>query len=122
MSNQSVVLLARFLFELMALAGFAIWAWRRTPGRWRFLTVVVLPVAVGWIWGAFAVPGDESRSGETDVDTPGPVRLVLELAVFFGGALAYYKAGLRRTALIFAAALLVFHAVSDDRIWWLLRN
>jgi len=122
MSDNSAVLLIRFLFELVALGGFSIWAWRKTPGHWRVLTAIALPIAVGWIWGSFAVPGDASRSGETDVDTPGPVRLVLELAVFFGGALAFYKAEFRRTALTMAAALLVFHAVSYDRIWWLLHH
>nr|WP_268980502.1 hypothetical protein [Streptomyces polyasparticus] len=29
----------------------------------------MVPVAVGWAWGAFAVPGDPSR-GESDVRTP----------------------------------------------------
>ncbi|GAA2625493.1 DUF2568 domain-containing protein [Actinomadura fulvescens] len=67
-------------------------------------------------------PGDESRSGETDVDTPGPVRLVLELAVFGGGAAAFFAAGFRRTAITFLVALAVYHLAAYDRIWWLLHH
>ncbi|WP_199565614.1 YrdB family protein [Spongiactinospora rosea] len=123
LAYHPVLLVLRFGFELFALAGFAIWAWRRTPGPLlRFLTAIALPVAVGWAWGAFAVPGDESRSGETDFDTPGPIRLLLELAVFFGAAFGYYRVGLRRIAVGFAVLLAVYHVAAFDRIIWLLQN
>ncbi|MDR3083640.1 MAG: DUF2568 domain-containing protein [Streptomyces sp.] len=60
--------------------------------------MVLLPVAVGRMWGTFAVPDDPSCSGESDVHTPGPLRLLLELAVFFGAVAALYFADLRRAA------------------------
>ncbi|MGW3652206.1 DUF2568 domain-containing protein [Streptomyces sp. NPDC000878] len=53
-------------------------------------------MAVGWAWGSFAVPDAPSRSGESDIHTPGPVRLLLELTVFFGAVAALNFAGLRR--------------------------
>lgn len=74
------------------------------------------------VWGVFATPGDGSRSGETVVATPGPVRLVLELALLFGGAAALYAAGARVPALVLAGVLAVYHALSLDRIAWLLRH
>ncbi|MEV0222281.1 DUF2568 domain-containing protein [Streptomyces sp. NPDC050704] len=55
-------------------------------------------MAVGWAWVSFAVPDDPSRPGASDVHTPGPVRLLLELAVFFGAVAALDFAGLRRAA------------------------
>lgn len=72
--------------------------------------------------GVFATPGDASRSGDTVVATVGPLRLLLELAVFFGGAAAAYVAGAQTPALVLAIVLVAYHAVSLDRIGWLLRN
>ncbi|MEN8652485.1 YrdB family protein [Streptomyces sp. 21So2-11] len=120
LAYNPAMLALRFLFELAALGCFALWAWRKTPSPWRWITVVALPVAIGWAWGTFAVSGDESRSGETEVETPGPLRLLLELAVFFGAVWALYDLGIRKTAKWALIVLVVFHILSYDRIWWLL--
>ncbi|MET7519539.1 DUF2568 domain-containing protein [Streptomyces sp. NPDC005480] len=73
------------------------------------------------LWGVFATPGDKSRSGETVVATPGALRFLLELAVFFGGAVALYAAGSHVLAITLAGVLIVYHALSWDRVVWLLR-
>lgn len=120
LAYNPAMLLIRFLFELFALGCLGLWAWRRTPSPWHWLTVVALPVLVGWAWGALAVSGDESRSGETDFETPGPLRLLLELAVFFGAVAALHQLEIRRVARWFLVALVVYHLLAYDRVWWLL--
>jgi hypothetical protein len=111
----------RLVLELAALAGFGYWAWWAPEGALRYLAVVAVPVLVATVWGVFATPGDASRSGETVVVTPGAVRLVLELTVFFGGAAALFVAGARIPAVVFAVVLVTYHAASSDRIGWLPR-
>jgi len=122
LAYDPVMLGLRFMLELAALGAFALWAWRTTASPWRWILVVAVPVVIGWAWGTFAVPGDEARSGDTEVETPGPVRLVLELAVFLGAVAALHTAHMRRTAIWGLAILVLFHVASYDRIWWLLTH
>ncbi|MFF0739180.1 YrdB family protein [Streptomyces sp. NPDC004111] len=110
----------RFVLELAALVCFGVWAWAVAPGALRFVAVVAVPLLVAVLWGVFATPGDASRSGGTVITTPGPLRLVLELAVFFGGAAALYATGAHTLAVVLAAVLAVYHLLSWDRIVWLL--
>ncbi|NUO40842.1 MAG: DUF2568 domain-containing protein [Streptomyces sp.] len=94
----------------------------RTAHGLRYVAVVGIPVLVAVVWGVFATPDDASRSGDTVVATAGPLRLLLELAVFFGGAAAAYAAGAQNSALVLMIVLVAYHAASLDRIGWLLRN
>ncbi|GAA3017462.1 YrdB family protein [Kitasatospora sp. NPDC006786] len=112
----------RFLLELFALYGFGVWGWRKAPGALKYLAVVAIPVVVAVVWGDFATAGDEARSGETTFDTPGPIRLLLEFAVFGGAAAGLWHAGMRRTAQWFLIVLAVYHVAAYDRIWWLLQH
>ncbi|MET7479226.1 YrdB family protein [Streptomyces sp. NPDC005648] len=122
LANNGVLLGVRFLLEIVSLACFAVWAWRVTPGPWRWLAVVVVPVVLAWAWGTFTVPHDPSRSGQSDVHTPGPVRLVLELAVFFGAVAALYHARLRRAARWLLVVMVAYQILAYDRIGWLLSH
>jgi hypothetical protein len=112
----------RLVLELAALVGFGYWAWWAADGVLRYLAVVAVPLLVATVWGVFATPGDASRSGRTMVATRGPVRLALELTVFFGGAAALDAAGARIPAMVFAVVLVAYHAASSARVGWLLRN
>jgi hypothetical protein len=112
----------RFALELVALVCFGLWAWGTAPASLRYVFVVVVPLIVAVLWGVFATPDDASRSGETVIATPGPLRLLLELAVFFGSAAALYAAGFRALAVMLAGALVVYHLLSWDRVLWLLRH
>ncbi|MEU9962393.1 DUF2568 domain-containing protein [Streptomyces sp. NPDC050982] len=96
-------------------------SWRKVPSPWRRLPAVALPVAAGWAWGSFAVPDDPSRSGESDIHTPGPVRLLLELTVFFGAVAALNFAGLRRAARRLLVIMVGYQVLAYDRIGWLIR-
>lgn len=70
LAYNPVFLGIRFLLELFALYCFGLWGWRRVPGPLRYVAVVAVPVVVAIVWGDFATPGDEARSGETTFDTP----------------------------------------------------
>ncbi|MFG3255724.1 YrdB family protein [Streptomyces sp. NPDC048172] len=124
LANNPVLLGIRFLLELFALGCFALWGWRKTPGPWpaRLLAAIALPVAVGWAWGSFAVSGDESRSGETDYETPGPLRLLLELAVLFGAVATLYHMQIRRVAKWSLIVMIAYQIAAYDRIAWLLSH
>lgn len=112
----------RFLLEVCALVCFGLWGWRRAPGRLRYLAVIAIPVAVAFAWGDFATAGDAARSGETTFDTPGPLRLLLELAVFGGAWAALRHSGMRRAAHWFLAVLVLYHLAAYDRVLWLLQH
>ena len=112
----------RFVLELVALVCLGIWAWVTPSAPLRYVAVVAVPVAVAALWGVFATPGDASRSGGAVIATPGPLRLLLELAVFFGGAAALYAAGSRPLGVLLAGVLVVYHLLSWDRVMWLLRH
>ncbi|MFF1301587.1 DUF2568 domain-containing protein [Streptomyces sp. NPDC058307] len=110
------------MLELVALVCFGVWAWATLPGPLRYVGVVAVPVFVAVLWGALATPDDASRSGRTVIATPGPLRFLLELAVFFGGAAALYAAGSHGLAVALAGVLIAYHLLSWDRVLWLLRH
>ncbi|MFD6107462.1 DUF2568 domain-containing protein, partial [Nocardia salmonicida] len=45
MSLNPALLAVRFLLELIAIASFGVFGWRAFDSPWRYLLVVVLPVA-----------------------------------------------------------------------------
>jgi hypothetical protein len=112
----------RFMLELVALVCFGLWAWVTAPVSLRYVSVLTVPLVVAVLWGVFATPDDASRSGGTVVATPGPLRFLLELAVFFGGAAALYAAGSHALSVMLTGALVVYHLLSWDRVLWLLRH
>ena len=79
----------RFALELGALAGIGAGAWALTSGGWRWVAVVIAPLAAATSWGTFNVLDDPSRSGEAPVEVPGWVRLGVELLVFGVAALSF---------------------------------
>ncbi|OIJ96842.1 YrdB family protein [Streptomyces monashensis] len=122
LADNGAMLAVRFLLELTSLVCFAIWAWRVVPNPWRWIAVVLVPVVIGWAWGSFTVPHDPSRSGASDYHTPGPLRLLLELAVFFGAVAALYHARLRRAARGLLVVMVLYQVLAYDRIGWLLSH
>nr|WP_246811690.1 YrdB family protein [Mesorhizobium silamurunense] len=112
----------RFLLELAALLGLAMAGWGLSGEVWRWAAAPVVPLIAAALWGTFAVPNDPSRSGRAPVPIPGVVRLVLELAILFGGALGFYAAGYKTTAIIVALLVAVSYALSLDRLGWLVKQ
>ncbi|MEV6558414.1 YrdB family protein [Nocardia sp. NPDC051756] len=121
MSLNPAMLAIRFLLELVAIASFGIYGWRAFDSPWKFLLVVLLPLVAAAAWGTFAVPDDPSRSGEAPVPVPGLIRLVVELAVLGGGAVALWAASLSRWALISVIVLVIYQALAYDRVLWLVK-
>ncbi|WP_035851473.1 YrdB family protein [Kitasatospora azatica] len=122
MGFQPAGLAIRFLLELSALASFGYWAWESWPSSLRWVGVVAAPLLAAVLWGVFATPGDPSRSGGTVIATPGALRLVLELAVFFGAAYAVYSTGARTAGIALVVVLVIYHLAAIDRVMWLLRH
>ncbi len=119
-SLNPALLAVRFLLELIAVVSFGVYGWRAFDSPWRYLLVVVLPIAAAVLWGTFAVPGDPSRNGEASVPVPGQARLLVEFVVLFGGAVALWAAGLPRLALASVIVLVGYHLLAYDRVVWLL--
>ena len=105
--NDSV----RFCLELASLAGLAVWGWKTGPDGVNVVLAIAAPVAAAVLWGAFVAP--KARWPQAD-----PSRLLLELAVFGGGTLAFAAAGLETSAVVVGiatAAHLVATFVLDQR-------
>ncbi|MEO6090631.1 MAG: YrdB family protein [Umezawaea sp.] len=113
----------RFVLELAAFAGFAVLGWQLGGDGLLAAELAVLSLLIAaTIWGVFAVPGDPSRSGKAPVPVPGVVRLVLELAVFLGGAAAFTVVGQWLVTALFCVALAVHLVFSVPRLTWLVRQ
>jgi hypothetical protein len=113
----------RLVLELVAFAGFAVLGWELGgDGLLAAAPAVLSLLAAATVWGVFAVPGDPSRSGKAPVPVPGVVRLVLELAVFLGGAAGFAVVGQRLVTVLFCAALVVHLVFSVPRLKWLVRQ
>ncbi|WP_367045434.1 hypothetical protein [Streptomyces sp. Je 1-332] len=53
---------------------------------------------------------------------PAPLRLLLGLAVFLGGAAALHAGGADGPALVLTGVLVAYHAAALDHVAWLLRH
>jgi uncharacterized protein DUF2568 len=82
----------RFLLELLALAGLALWGWRTGPTGVNVVLAIAAPLAAAVLWGAFVAPRAPRHPGD-------PWRLLLEVVVFGAGALAFAGAGLGGVAI-----------------------
>ncbi|MDJ0828095.1 MAG: YrdB family protein [Rhodobacter sp.] len=112
----------RFALEIAALAGIGAWAWAMTAGWLRPVAVLGAVAAAALLWTLFNVPGDPSRSGAAPVAVPGWARLILELAILLGGALAFHRAGHSGPGAALAGLVVLHYALSGDRLAWLLRQ
>lgn len=108
----------RFALELAMLGALGLWGYRR-GGAWGWVLAAALPLTAAILWGVFAVPDDPSRSGKTVVATPGVLRLLLELSLFAGAALALWHVRHPILAGSLGATVLVHYALSYDRVAWL---
>jgi len=121
-SKHPLNLALRFLLEVIAMVGYGIWGFHQSDTGIRILLAISLPLGFAVFWGVFAVKGDPSRSGKTVIQTPGIVRLLLELGLF--GAAAWMMLDLDHPlmALIFGVTVVVHYFLSFDRIAWLLKQ
>jgi hypothetical protein len=121
-SRNPINLVFRFLLELAAIFVYGLWGYSLTDGGFRILLAILFPLVFALIWGVFAVKGDPSRSGKTVVQTPGIVRLLLELMLFGAAAWMMLILDYTTVALIFGLAVVIHYFLSFDRIAWLLKQ
>ena len=112
----------RFFLELVAIFAFGVWGHSLTGEGTRILLAILFPLLFALLWGVFAVRGDPSRSGKTVVQTPGIIRLLLELGLFGAAAWMMLDLDYSTIALIFGSAVVIHYFISFDRIGWLLKQ
>jgi hypothetical protein len=110
----------RFALEIGALIGLGIAAWQSTSGPARWIASIAVPLVAAAVWGTFNVLNDPSRSGEAPIEVAGWLRLVIELTILGGGAVAIGIVGGRIAGIGFAVLILVHYAASWSRIQWLI--
>jgi hypothetical protein len=119
MANNPLNLALRFVLELVAFGGLALLGWTLGGEGWRLVPAIAVPVMAAAAWGTFRIPNDP---GPAPVAVPGPVRLVLEIAVFSGGVLGFLAAGNETAAAVIGAVMVGHYVASYDRVVRLLRN
>lgn len=110
----------RFALEIGALIGLGIAAWQSTSGPVRWLAAIAVPLVAAAVWGTFNVLNDPSRSGEAPVEVAGWLRLVIELTILVGGAVAIGIVGGPIAGIGFALLVLLQYATSWSRVQWLI--
>ncbi len=85
----------RFVLELAALAGLAVWGLNAAGGFARIGLAVAAVLAGAVVWGIWCAPKSARRLAQ-------PRRTVVEAAVFGLGAVGYAAAGYATTAAVFA--------------------
>jgi hypothetical protein len=119
MSNNPLNLAVRFILELVILFALGYWAFKTQPGYWKYILMILLPLASAGVWGIFRVPADQ---GKGLVAIPGMLRLVLGIILF---TVAWYylkNSGRPQWALWLVLVSSVHYLLSYNRIWVLLRN
>lgn len=122
MSRNPFNFALRFILEMIALVSVGIFGYHFFKGGLGVLAAILFPLAFAIIWGVFAVRGDPSRSGKTVVNTPGPVRLVLELLLFGLAVIALLLSGYKLPGLVFGIAIIIHYTLSLDRVKWMLHK
>lgn len=112
----------RFALEVGSLVAIGRYAGGLSRGAWSYVAALGAPALVALLWALFAVKGDPSRSGNALIPVPGILRLAFELAVFLGGAAALAARQSWVAFALFMIALVVHHAMTTERLAWLLRQ
>ena len=123
MSQHPLNLAVRFALELAALAALGRWSWMAQSGALRWLLVLGIPVIAATAWGLLRVPNEPHHHAKHGViAVRGPVRLLVEAALFGGAVAALAASGATGWAWGMAAVTLAHYLVSWDRVVWLLRH
>lgn len=119
MNTNPVNLALRFFLELVMLVVVAFWGYHRFPGWQGVAAAISFPVAAATVWGVFRIPNDPRQA---PVAIPGPLRLLLEWALFAWAVWALADLGYETLAWLLAGMLVAHYLVSYDRTMSMLRN
>jgi hypothetical protein len=113
----------RFALEMASLVAWALAGWELAGdalGGWlRWLLALALVSAATGAWGTFRVDGDSGGDNDAPVRVPGTVRLVVELVVLLGGAVAVTWAGETVFGVVLALLVVGHYATTMPRVTWL---
>ncbi|SRR5690554_1325174 len=93
-----LLLTVRFFLELALLAGVSVVAWQLGE-PWRWISVIVAPVAVAVLWGLLLSP-------KAKVTLPAGAKLSIEAAFFLAVGIGLYLAGFHPAAVLLAVVWL----------------
>jgi len=119
MNTHPLNLLLRFLLELVMLAVIAIWGYHHFPGWQGVVASIAFPAGAAALWGVFRIPNDPRPA---PVAISGPLRLLLEWALFAWAVWALEDLGYDAGAWFLAGILAGHYLFSYDRTAAMLRN
>jgi|SRR6185503_3965201 len=119
MNTNPINLAVRFALEILMLIILACWGWHLSQTWTRYVAMAGFPVIAAVLWGIFRIQNDPKPA---PVEIPGPVRLLLELALFGWAVWALYKLGKPGLSEIMALIVIIHYLVSYDRTRAMLRN
>src|SRR5579863_6938752 len=111
MNTHPFNLAVRFLLELIMSAVAASWGYHRFPGWTGIAAAIAFPVAAALLWGVFRIPNDPRPA---PVTIPGPLRLLLEWALFAWAVWALHDMGFDTLAWFLTGMLVAHYLVSYD--------
>jgi len=119
MNTNPINLTIRFLLEILMLVVLGCWGWHLTANWYKYLLAAGLPTIAATLWGVFRIQNDPKPA---PVETPGPVRLLLELGLFGLAVWGLYDLGYHKAGLITGIVVVIHYLVSYDRTRAMLRN
>lgn len=122
MKLNQINLFIRFLLEICLLTLLFLWGLELSNQWYRYLFATSFVLIIASIWGIFAVKNDPSRSGNTVIETPGYIRLILELVIFAFGIFILYDLEFTSLSIFFLLIVITHYLISYKRIIWLLKN
>jgi hypothetical protein len=119
MNTNPINLAVRFLLELIMLFVLCLWGWHLGGGWVRYVYAILFPVAAATLWGVFRIQNDPKPA---PVETPGVIRLLLELGLFTLTVSGLHSLGYAIAGWVIATIVVIHYLVSYDRTLVMLRN
>lgn len=119
MSQNPINLAVRFALEICMLVALGMWGRQQQEGWKGIVLAILLPLIAASLWGIFRPAGDP---GKGLVNTPGIIRLLIEVLLFSTAVWATFDLNHKTAGLVFGIVLVLHYALSYDRVLWLIKN